>query len=58
MSVEELHAAPVLWLLGSVRGPVDVVDLDGRARARNPHLDGQIRRLAGFPTAAESRTGS
>jgi len=54
VSVVELHAAPVLWLLGSVRGPVDVVDLDGQARERNPRIDDQIRRLAGFPTSSQS----
>ncbi|MDT4894572.1 MAG: 4-amino-4-deoxychorismate lyase [Pseudonocardiales bacterium] len=47
-TVADLHAAEVLWLIGSVRGPVDVVELDGTARVRRPDLDAQIRSLAGF----------
>jgi 4-amino-4-deoxychorismate lyase len=47
-TVEDLHAAQVLWLVGSVRGPVDVVELDGKARSRVPEVDAEIRRLAGF----------
>lgn len=46
--VDDLHAADVVWLVGSVRGPVDVVELDGKMRARRPEVDGEIRRLAGF----------
>ncbi len=47
-TVADLHAADVLWLVGSVRGPVDVVLLDGTARRRHPSVDAEIRRLAGF----------
>jgi 4-amino-4-deoxychorismate lyase len=47
-TVEDLHAAEVVWLIGSVRGPVDVVELDGAARSRVPEVDVEIRRLAGF----------
>lgn len=47
-TVDDLHAAQVLWLVASVRGPVDVVELDGKPRARVPEIDAQIRRLAGF----------
>lgn len=47
-SVEDLHAAEVLWLIGSVRGPVDVIDLDGKQRQRKPEIDAEIRRLSGF----------
>ena len=47
-SVADLHAADVVWLIGSVRGPVDVVELDGKARARVPEVDAAVRRLAGF----------
>jgi 4-amino-4-deoxychorismate lyase len=47
--VAELVAAEAIWLIGSVRGPVDVVELDGVARPRRPELDAEIRRLAGFP---------
>jgi 4-amino-4-deoxychorismate lyase len=46
--VDDLHAADVVWLIGSVRGPVDIVELDGKARARVPETDAEIRRLAGF----------
>jgi 4-amino-4-deoxychorismate lyase len=48
VGVADLHAADVVWLVGSVRGPVDVVELDGKGRARRPEVDAQIRRLAGF----------
>jgi 4-amino-4-deoxychorismate lyase len=47
-TVDDLHAADVLWLVGSVRGPVDVVELDAKQRARLPEVDREIRRLAGF----------
>lgn len=46
--VDELHAADVVWLIGSVRGPVDVVELDGKPRSRVPEVDIEVRRLAGF----------
>jgi 4-amino-4-deoxychorismate lyase len=48
-TLADLHEADVLWLVGSVRGPVDVIELDGKERARRPDLDAEIRRLAGFP---------
>jgi 4-amino-4-deoxychorismate lyase len=47
-AVADLHAADVVWLIGSVRGPVDVVELDGATRKRLPELDAEIRRLVGF----------
>jgi 4-amino-4-deoxychorismate lyase len=47
-TVAELHAADVVWLTSSVRGPVDVVTLDGVACERRPDIDAEIRRLAGF----------
>jgi len=47
-TVDDLHAADVLWLIGSVRGPIDVVELDGKSRTRRPEVDAEIRRLAGF----------
>jgi 4-amino-4-deoxychorismate lyase len=50
-TLDDLHAADVVWLIGSVRGPVDVVDIDGTARERRPQIDAEIRRLAGFPPA-------
>jgi 4-amino-4-deoxychorismate lyase len=50
-SVDDLHAAEIVWLVASVRGPVDVVELDGKPRARVPEIDDVVRRLAGFPVA-------
>jgi 4-amino-4-deoxychorismate lyase len=47
-SVDDLHAAEVVWLIASVRGPVDVVELDGKQRGRVPAIDAEIRRLVGF----------
>jgi 4-amino-4-deoxychorismate lyase len=47
-TVEDLHTADVVWLIGSVRGPVDVVELDGKPRERRPGIDREIRSLAGF----------
>ena len=47
-TVADLHAADVVWLIGSVRGPVDVVELDGKPRERMPDVDAEVRRLAGF----------
>jgi 4-amino-4-deoxychorismate lyase len=47
-TVDGLHAAQVLWLVASVRGPVDVVELDGKPRTRVPEVDAEVRALAGF----------
>jgi 4-amino-4-deoxychorismate lyase len=47
-SVDDLHAADVVWLTSSVRGPVDIVELDGKQRARLPAIDAEIRSLSGF----------
>ena len=47
-TVDDLHAAELVWLIGSVRGPVDVVELDGKARVRNPEIDRTVRALCGF----------
>jgi 4-amino-4-deoxychorismate lyase len=49
-TVDDLHAADVVWLVSSTRGAVDVVELDGKARLRMPDVDAEIRRLAGFPS--------
>jgi 4-amino-4-deoxychorismate lyase len=46
--IEDLHEADGLWLTSSVRGPIDVVELDGKARTRLPEVDAEIRRLSGF----------
>lgn len=48
VGVEDLHAADSLWLIGSVRGPVDVITLDGRPRPRELARTAQIRALCGF----------
>jgi 4-amino-4-deoxychorismate lyase len=47
-SIDELHAADVVWVISSVRGPVDVVCLDGTDRKRIPEVDAEIRRLVDF----------
>jgi 4-amino-4-deoxychorismate lyase len=46
--VDELHAADAVWVISSVRGPVEVVDIDGKARGRRPDLDAEIKKLCGF----------
>lgn len=51
ITVEQLHAAEVVWLVASVRGPVDVVAIDGARRVRRPEIDREIRALAGFESA-------
>lgn len=48
VQVRELHRAGSLWLLGTVRGPVDVVELDGRPRGRDLARTAQVRALCGF----------
>lgn len=47
-TLTELRAADVVWLVSSVRGPIDVVTLDGTPRIRRPEVDAEVRRLAGF----------
>jgi 4-amino-4-deoxychorismate lyase len=47
-SVDDLHRADVVWIVSSTRGPVDVVELDGRSRSRRPDVDAGIRALCGF----------
>ena len=47
-TLEDLHAADVVWVISSVRGPIDVVELDGRTRERRPEIDAEIRRFCGF----------
>ena len=50
--VDDLHAADSVWLISSVRGPVDVVELDGKGRSRDLPVLAEIAQLAGFPPAA------
>jgi 4-amino-4-deoxychorismate lyase len=47
-TVDDLHSAEMVWLIGSVRGAVDVVEIDGRPRPRRPDIDRTIRALCGF----------
>ncbi len=47
-TLEDLHAADVVWVISSVRGPVDIVELDGKQRARMPGVDSEIRILCNF----------
>jgi 4-amino-4-deoxychorismate lyase len=47
-TVADLHAAESLWLIGSVRGPVDVVAIDGTPRPRDEVRTAEIRGLCGF----------
>ncbi len=46
--LDELHEADVVWIISSVRGPIDIVELDGKTRERQPDVDAGIRRLCGF----------
>ena len=46
--VDDLHAADAVFLAGTVRGPVDVIELDGREHARDVDLVRTIQKLAGF----------
>lgn len=50
-TADDLHAADGVWLTSSVRGPVDVVEIDGKQRTRIPDIDAEIRALSGFPSA-------
>ena len=47
-TVAELLAAEGCWLVGTVRGPVEVVSVDGTGRVRNPGATARIRALCGF----------
>lgn len=47
-STDDLHEADVVWIISSVRGPVEVIDLDGKQRRRFPDVDAEIKSLAGF----------
>jgi 4-amino-4-deoxychorismate lyase len=46
--VDELHAADAVFLAGTVRGPVDVTELDGRPHARDVDLVRTVQKLSGF----------
>lgn len=46
--VDDLHAADAVFLAGSVRGPVDVIELDGRPHRRDVELVRTVQKLSGF----------
>ena len=48
VSVDQLHAADSCWLIASVRGPVDVIMIDGLPRGRDEDRTAQLRALCGF----------
>jgi 4-amino-4-deoxychorismate lyase len=48
VDLDDLHAADAVFLCGTVRGPVDVVELDGRRRPRDVDLVRTVQKLAGF----------
>lgn len=48
LTLADLHAAPAAWLVSAVRGPVEIVELDGQARPRDPDRHARVRALAGF----------
>lgn len=47
-TADDLRAADSLWLVGTVRGPVDVIALDGVPRGRDEARTAAIRSLCGF----------
>lgn len=47
-SAEDLHASDALWLISSVRGPLEVIELDGRPHARAVDTLAEVRGLCGF----------
>lgn len=47
-TIADLHDADALWLISSVRGPVEVIELGGHTRDRRPDLDAEIKKLCGF----------
>jgi 4-amino-4-deoxychorismate lyase len=47
-TVADLDAADAVFLVGTVRGPVDVVELDARPRPRDIDLVRTVQKLAGF----------
>jgi 4-amino-4-deoxychorismate lyase len=48
LRADQLGDVDSLWLVGSLRGPVDVVRIDGRDRAADVAVTAQIQQLAGF----------
>lgn len=48
ITVDELHAADTVWVISSVRGPVDVISIDGTSRGRDHGVIDEIRSHCGF----------
>jgi 4-amino-4-deoxychorismate lyase len=48
ITVDKLHAADTVWVISSVRGPVDVISLDGVQRGRDHPVLEDIKACAGF----------
>jgi 4-amino-4-deoxychorismate lyase len=44
----DLHDADAVWIISSVRGPVEVIALGETERGRRPDLDTEIKKLCGF----------
>jgi 4-amino-4-deoxychorismate lyase len=47
-TVTDLRDADAVWIISSVRGPAEVIELAGQSRERRPDLDAEIKKLAGF----------
>lgn len=47
-TVADLHDSDAIWVISSVRGPVEVIELGGHERERRPDLDTEIKKLCGF----------
>lgn len=48
LPARDLHSVDAVWIVSSVRGPVQVRELDGTALPTAPELDARIKRLSGF----------
>jgi 4-amino-4-deoxychorismate lyase len=48
ITLDELHTADTVWVISSVRGPVDVISIDGRHRGRDRAVVDEIRACSGF----------
>lgn len=48
ITVNELHEADTVWIVSSVRGPVDVISIDGTERRRDHAVINEIAAYCGF----------
>lgn len=48
ITVNELHEADTVWIISSVRGPVDVISIDGSERDRDEAVIAEIAGYCGF----------